>query len=460
MKTMMKKLLCLGSFIAMILAAPGCDRNNMEPEETMVTRVLTVNTQTKTVLDGRSILWENGDTVSCIAIYEDERLGAVRYANYSNLRPLEMNGTSARIEVTCGSAYTPKYVVYPSSDKIRYSAEGTLEIPVPESYTMIPGNFPKASNIAVGEVKQDNVFMKNAMTLMKFEIDYPEGTDPETEGIRQIVVSSNEGEFIAGSMSYDPVEDKVISTDGSTKLYLYLPEDEKYFPEGTYYFPMPSITLSKGFKLKLSRMDNLVADKSYAEELTLERNSIVNMGKTSDWELTYVNTTRVIQAVFSTLDKVLYNGNGWPFMEALPTIKNVCGKGLMGPYHLSDNEDAPFYFFVANNISSDSWRATGGAGRRFGGTVNDYMLLPGLEGYKLSAVFIQAGTQASTYEITDDPASGTPTPVNGGKQVKIAKTENHTFILSGTETGVAYRINLPTETPAGILEFRLTYEKD
>jgi hypothetical protein len=88
------------------------------------------------------------------------------------------------------------------------------------------------------------------------------------------------------------------------------------------------------------------------------------------------------------------------------------------------------------------------------------MLLPGLEGYRLASVYIQAGTQASTYEITDNPASGAPTAVDGGEKVKIEKTKNHTFILNDTQSGVAYRINLPTTTAAGILDFKLTYEKD
>ena len=456
----MKKILCLGSFIAMILAAPGCDRNNTEPEDKMVTKVLyAVNSDTKTSLQGKDVVWEYGDTVSCVALYEDYRLDASRYALYSNIRPTEMDGSRAKIEVTLGSAFTPKFIIYPSSGQIRYSADGTLDIPVPESYTMIQGNIPKASNIAVGTIEEDNVFMKNAMTLMKFEVDYPEGTDPEKDGIKQIVVSSNGGESISGSMSYDPVESKVTATDGSNKLYLYLPEDETYFPEGVYYFPLPSITLVSGLRLKLSRMDDLVAQKAYSEELVLKRNSIVNMGKTSEWSLKYESTTRVLTAVFSTLDKVLNNG-GWAFVEALPKIDDVCGKGLIGPFHLPDNEDAPFYFNVANKINSDSWRATGGAGRRFGGTVNDYMLLPGLEGYRLASVYIQAGTQASTYEITDNPVSGAPTAVDGGEKVTIAKTKNHTFILNGTQSGVAYRINLPTTTAAGILDFKLTYEKD
>ena len=455
----MKKILCLGSFIAMILGATGCDRNNIEPEDKMVTKVLyAINSDTKTSLEGKDIVWEKGDTVCCVAVYEDNRLNTARYAVYSNIRPTEMNGTSARIEVTCGSAFTPAYIVYPTSDLVTYTS-GQLNIPVPESYTMVKDNIPSASNIAVGTVEQDNVYMKNAMALMKFEVAYPEGMNEEVDGIKQIVISSNAGEAISGTLTYDPAENKVTATEGSSKLYLYPPTDEPYFPAGVYYFPLPSISLSQGLKVKVSRGDNWVAGKSYAQAYDLKRNSIINMGKTSDWGLKYENTVRTLHAVFSKDGAKV--GTGWAFNGTEPNRANdVCGKGIVGPYYLPDNDDAPFYFFVAKEVSSDSWRTTGGAGRRFGGTVHDYMLMPAINGYRLSAVYLKAGSGSSTYAITNNPSSGDPVPVAGGDKHTIAKQGEYTFILSGTEVNTAYRLDLPTTTCAGILEFQLSYEMD
>lgn len=455
----MKKLSCLGSLAALILAAQGCNMNNIEPDDNTTTWVLNVDSQTRTSLQGRDILWENGDTVCCIATYEDDRLDGGRYSLYYNIRPEEMNGNSAVIKVTSGGGYNPKYVIYPSSDAVRYYAEGLLEIPVPGSHIMRAGDIPKGSNISVGSVEGDNVFMRNIMTMMKFEVDYPENMNIEVDGIKQIIVSSNGGEAISGKLIYDPTENLTVSTSGSSKLYLYPPDDEPYFPEGVYCFPVPSITLSKGLKVKISRMDDFVAPKSYDTPVSLAKNSIVNMGKTTEWGLTYENTMRVIKASISTLDKVLYN-NGWPFVEKDPGAGGVCGKGLVGPFHLPDNEDADFWFYVASKTGSDSWRVTGGAGRRFGGTPHDYMLLPAVDGYRLISVFIQAGTQKSTYAITDNPSSGTPTVIDGGEVKDIDAKQNHTFSLSNTQPGVAYRLDLPTATPSGIIEFKLTYEKE
>lgn len=456
----MKKLFCLGSFIAMILAAPGCDRNNMEPDDEMVTKVIyATNSQTRTSLDGTDVIWEKDDTVCCIAFYEDDRLDHVSYSVYYNIHPTEINGSSARIEVTCGSAFTPEYIIYPSSKDVKRPAEGFLEIPVPESYTMVNGNIPAASNIAVGKIDGDNVFMKNTMTLMKFEIDYPDEMDAEIDGIKQITISSNAGEAIAGSMLYDALDERTVSVSGSSKLVLNMPDDELYFPEGTYWFPLPAITLSQGLKVKLSRGDDWVAEKSYGEELVLERNRIVNLGKTSEWGLVYENTVRVLTGLCRD-DAALVN-KGWAFEGVYPSYKNVCGQGLVGPYYLPDNNDAPFYFFVQKdaNSSHDSWRSTNGAGFRFGGTVHDYMLLPAIPGYKLTSVYILSG-KSVTYAITDNPVNGSPTPVDGGESKNIGEKKNHTFVLNGTLSNTAYRLDLPTTTFAAIYEFRLTYEKD
>ena len=462
----MKKLFCLGSFIAMILAAPGCDRNNMEPDDEMVTKVIyATNSQTRTSLDGTDVIWEKDDTVCCIAFYEDDRLDHVSYSVYYNIHPTEINGSSARIEVTCGSAFTPEYIIYPSSKDVKRPAEGFLEIPVPESYTMVNGNIPVASNIAVGKIDGDNVFMKNTMTLMKFEIDYPDEMDAEIDGIKQITISSNAGEAIAGSMLYDALDERTVSVSGSSKLVLNMPDDELYFPEGTYWFPLPAITLSQGLKVKLSRGDDWVAEKSYGEELVLERNRIVNMGKTSEWELVYENTVRVIEAVFA--DFVTAINGGWPFLEKDTYYNN--GKsypkgspiGKIGPFHLPDNADAPFYFYIDTYAESDCWRTTR-RGRRFGGKIHDYMLFPALPGYRLVSVYLASGANVA-YAITDNPGSGDPTPVSGGESVTIGENKDHTFVLTGTQPDTAYRLDLPVDGPknwSAIMKFRLTYEKD
>lgn len=453
----MKKIIWFGSIIAMILAASGCEKNNnIKPEDQMITKVLSVSSQTKTVLQGKDIVWEEDDKVCCVTVYEDDRLDRGRTNIYTNIQPTEMNGSEAKIEVTYGSAYTPKHIIYPSSADVVVCTGGDLDIPVPTSYTMVRNNIPAASNIAVGNIDNDHVYMRNIMTLMKFEVAYPEDMDEETDGIKQIIITSNAGEALGGTLKYDPNTNEVKSTSGSPKVILYPPDDELFFTEGEYYFPLPSITLSQGFKVKLSRMDNWVAEKSYTQECKLGRNKVVNMGETSEWELNYENTIRVISAAISDGSNYLdATGLGWPFTGSRPKISY--GE-LTQEFYLPDNEDAGFRFFV-HSSTADSWRSTKGSGFRFGGTAHDYMLLPALPGYRLTSVYIMSG-KAVKYAITNNPDSGTPTPVAGGEEKSIGAKSEHTFTLTGTAPNTAYRLDLPTTTEAALYKFTLTYEKE
>lgn len=452
----MKKIIWFGSIIAMILGASGCDKSNIQSEDQMITKVFSVNSQTRTSLQGKDIVWDADDMVCCVTVYEDDRLEHIRTNVYTDIQPTEMDGSNAKIEVTFGSAYTPKHIVYPSSDNVVINGDGCLDIPVPTSYTMVRNNIPAASNIAVGNIEDDHVFMRNIMALLKFEVSYPDDMDEEIDGIKQIIVTSNASEALGGSLRYDPATNEVKSTSGSQKIILYPPDDEIFFTEGVYYFPLPSITLSQGFKVKISRMDNWVAEKSYDQECILSRNRIVNMGNISEWELSYENTIRVLSAAISDGSNYLDAGaKGWPFTGSRPSI--TYGE-LTEALYLPENDDAEFRFYIHSH-NDDSWRSTKGSGFRFGGTAHDYMLLPAIPGYRLASVYILSG-KAVKYAITNHPDSGAPTPVAGGEEKSIGAKSEHTFTLTGTAPNTAYRLDLPTTTQAALYKFTLTYEKD
>ena len=87
------------------------------------------------------------------------------------------------------------------------------------------------------------------------------------------------------------------------------------------------------------------------------------------------------------------------------------------------------------------------------------MLLPALPGYRLTSVYIMSG-KAVKYAITNNPDSGTPTPVAGGEEKSIGAKSEHTFTLTGTAPNTAYRLDLPTTTEAALYKFTLTYEKE
>lgn len=445
---MKMKINWIGSVIAAALVMTGCGKSALDSGCDMVTRVLYAeNDMTRTLLDGRNVLWEEGDQVCCVAVYDDAAFGISRSSVYAGIKPEEMNGGSARIVVTCGGGYTPAYIVYPSSKKVSLDSEtGNITIPVPASYELVEDNFPVTSNISVGVVEGNGVFMNNVMTLVRFEI-------AQGDTLKRITVSSNAGEALAGELEYDAYSCKVISTAGATELILDPPAGEEIILPGIYYFPLPSITLSEGFKVKIVSAENLVAEKSYDEELVLKRNRILDLGSTADWALKWMSNRIVLSA--KVTDGVSLIGTGWPFVEALPAKADVCGKGLVGPFHLSDEADAPsFHFFV----SGKTWSLNADGGLGFGGAEHDYMLLPAIDGYRLVSVTVRSA-KSRRYAITDNPAGGVPTVIKGGTAIKVAKLATHTFDLTETAAGVAYRLDLPTTDIASLSEFELAYER-
>lgn len=296
-----------------------------------------------------------------------------------------------------------------------------------------------------------DIFMETAMALMKFVVDYPDGADLQTDGITRIALAAAGGESISGVFSYDMASGSVICTEGSPEMTLNPGGGLSCFAEGTYYFPLPAITLSQGLTAKVTRADKQRADVTL-QVTDLKADS--DLGSTSGWELAYMEVpTKKLTVGFRQ--------NAWDFAEVFPTnCESICGKGLVGPYHLPDNTEAEFYFFIQNHKESESWRATNGAGLRFGTTIHDYMLLPAIKGYRLISVYIDNGSGAATYAITDNPSSGNPTAVKGGGSKKIAKDSNYTWTLSETKANTAYRIDLPTTASARLKVLTLTYEKE
>ena len=181
------------------------------------------------------------------------------------------------------------FAVFPA-DKKRYG-KGIKAVCPRVMYSDNEADIPDECVVALAKSSSHSFLFKNVLSFISVDL--------HAEGVKKITISSNAGEAIAGSMLYDALDERTVSVSGSSKLILNMPDDELYFPEGTYWFPLPAITLSQGLKVKLSRGDDWVAEKSYGEELVLERNRIVNLGKTSEWELVYENTVRVIEAVFA-----------------------------------------------------------------------------------------------------------------------------------------------------------------
>lgn len=442
----MKKINLIGSLFVWTILFVACSKGDNLTEHSS-TFVLTLHSDVaRTTLQASSIIWEEDDRLCCLATYDELK----RHSLYKDLAPVLAEGNSARIELTCGSAFTPRYFVYPSSESVSLDMEQNLiQLSLPSSYVCVKGNIPKASNISIGEVKGNEVFMRNILTLIKFEIN--------SDNIVQVKLASNAGEALCGNLYYNPATLKTESVEGSDTIVLLPPDGESVFLPGEYYVPVPAVRLSKGLRVTLIDNSDLSAQKVTDKAVELIRNHILNIGKEADWSLVFESSTKIVRCLIHD-GASLVNG-GWPFVGSRPGISTVCGKGLSGPYYLEDYPDAAFYFYIAANKGSDSWRSTNGSGFRFGGSVHDYMLLPSFPDFRLVSVYVRNGGKAIAYAITDNPATGEPKELAGGKSYTVPSSKDYTFTLSDTEKGVAYRLDLPTTNFAALYEIVLTYDK-
>lgn len=398
--------------------------------------------ETKTSLSGKEVHWCEGDAVSAVSY---SRV-LDRYDVTPDLPVTEISGRKARIKVTTPTDYSPAFLLYPGDGSLGWdSVSDNITAVIPGSYEAVCEGFPDGSNISVGAITESGtVSMKNALALLKFRI--------ESDDIASVTFSGNDGEEICGKAVFDPATMEMKSITGGTKVKL-LPEG-KCFTPGIYCLPAVPRTFAKGISLTVEKSTGEAGKKSSSESFTIGRNHVLDLGSESEWAIEYKDLNRTITVVFSNGTKY-----SWPFKPAIPKEADIIAAAgaPMGPFTMASEPDCKFYIRIQAYLSSDSCRMTNGAGFRFGTTPHDYLLLPALEGYALTSVKITTGNNSAKVSITDNPASGDPTAVKGGEYFEISSNSAHEFLLSGTEPGVAYRIDNPNTKCAGILNLVLTY---
>ena len=123
----------------------------------------------KTSLDGKTVLWTEGDSVTVIGICED--YGKVRvdydYGSYAT----NINGSTADFTAFLMGDHLPAYMIYPGNESIVYDPfTGTLTTLTAGTFTAVAGTFNEGSNLSAGLVKDGGTVLKNLMSVFKFEI--------------------------------------------------------------------------------------------------------------------------------------------------------------------------------------------------------------------------------------------------------------------------------------------------
>lgn len=320
---MKTKLFYIG---AMILAVCSCAKENVNnssnepssiPTEPMT---LTVGTMTRTSLDGKNVLWSEGDVVSVIS--------NVQGAPAVNMNVTEINGATATISGDVAVGTTELMMVYPTSSLSSSSFNGvgsTMTVNLPADQTAVVGTFANNSNISVayatktpGEPEVGIVAFHNVCGMIKFAIP------SNIENVKKVVFTNSGTDAIAGQYTVNPCSTPLAGSSvagGSTSITM-----SGDFVPGSQFCILALPSEVKGFTITME-----TATKAYSivskSEFTVTSGSSSNLGSMAFKEaptVTYAHVNSDIDDKFAGTEITLSNAN-ISDGETTVTIKNSEG---------------------------------------------------------------------------------------------------------------------------------------
>lgn len=449
------KIYSLGRFIclsALCVALSSCAGEEIMPENAgfVTTIVEAVSPEgCKTVLVGKDVLWTESDTLTCFCYTESPSSWSIQ----GDVVPTSIDGRYARFEITTPSGLRPRILVNPESDEYTMRSDGSVVIPLETLYHLKNGQVPQESMISVGEIVNGKVEMRNVLTYMKFTI--------ESDFITKIRVKSNDGTPISGNLYFNP-QTLQTEVEGDDNFYVY-PDGADVFTPGIYYVPVPAVHCPNGLNVKFYKADGNAARKSLDSEYTIARNRFIDMGKESDWQLSFMPATKTVSLVFYYPEGCVFPFSDKPDaaspMSTPPTWQQLAGNGRKGPYYPVGYPGVEVYFYLAplDGKTKSYFISQGGYGMRYGVWTGDYMTIPAIKDYRLTTMSLEYGTKTAFYAVTSDPETGAPETFTefSGKDKVVTKT----FSSSQTKPGVSCRLSVTKDDyPTSIRNVTYTYE--
>lgn len=286
------------------IAAVSCAKPELEgPEqgntpEGTYEYVLNVSQEdTKTTMDGLSILWSEGDLIAVLC--KDEN-GIFVSASPTGEQAIAdgIGTTKATFNLSIPDGYTPVAAVYPYNsansleDKNRKqepTGEAPLEEPfaarfyIPADQIGVMNDFPvekdgddtRCAFPMVGSIKDGECVMHNAGALIKFEITRSDITSLKFEG--------NDSEPISGR-SYYYIDDAVFKRSTGYSAYsVTLRPSGKVFEPGVYYFALAPQNLENGFTMTLTNNAGIQTVRSTSTPFEIKRNTVYTNFGSDSW---------------------------------------------------------------------------------------------------------------------------------------------------------------------------------
>ena len=297
----MKKIVFVAALAA--LAFAGCQKEvSFETPQTndiVLTAVSDNSPESKAILDGKNVLWNNGD---CIAVYNGNEVAEFSTDAADKSATADFTTTNAQFAVA------ENYLaVYPYSDGLAF-ADGKVTVTVPASQTATAGSFDPKANVAVASGTADALQFKNVCSYLKFTVP------ANMTDLTKVVLSAKGGEALAGSV-------KAVCADASFEVVGGEASSvtlQGNFEAGkSYYIAVLPGTLAKGFTLTMTRsgdISTMPTDKAF----TFTRSRSANIGELYDgtWRVA-LEGTAVPKGASPVLTQTLENENLFACLEDL-----------------------------------------------------------------------------------------------------------------------------------------------
>lgn len=260
--------------VLLIPAALACskkvpDRPIPEGMQEVVVRVTVEDSETRSVLDGREVLWETGDAIcvwdgtqqNTLSKYGDDFSGTIAESPTELCAFYPQLGNNAPTAVVKTDDEDPTFVTFlPSFQRLRPNSvsQGAL----------MSACRPVLSGGALwGE-------MKIQCSFIKFTIG-DAANHPVTK-----VRFSNTAAYLSGRCKLEFGESAMSLTTMSENHYVECgPASGAYFANGTYYVTVLPGSLSSGMTITVTTLDGEIYEYTTAEPITLGRNRVAFMGQ-------------------------------------------------------------------------------------------------------------------------------------------------------------------------------------
>lgn len=234
--------------------AAGCNAEELPESNSRVTVLHATTSDTKTTLDGDSVLWCDGDIICVNGFLSD---------------PLELESPSATADFTInGVLGDEKKALYPAS---RYKNATVVTLPATQSYseeTFASGTVPMVAYTASGS----NLSFKQLSCLLKLTVKKAS----DTHIIKYIEFRGNDGEQVCGDFTVDYANATLTGTsDATADKAIRLSANTAITAEGTvFYLAIPGRTFEHGFTIKVADEAGHFMTKSKATSTDLEAGHI------------------------------------------------------------------------------------------------------------------------------------------------------------------------------------------